>query len=668
MSFKENVARQKSARWAKASTANYDGDDWSDPEEITEENEHEEDNHSFDATPMIKLEEKFDAIDLDQKEQENEEKEGGEKETQETQTYQFHEQAYDYEQEEQEDLEAEKQLEAEEAAEEIEPEIHDEYINAVPVSDDDDDEYRIHKVNTGFDYPNDEEYKPASSRFVSDVPTETADIPLEVESSEVSEVSEALEVVQAPEIPEVTVESPDIDSSDNDSLHIIDEPKELRIEPEEVSESQVDREIARDLSSKSLNGDVLQENAYLGELINTPDPDVQKFEPAETEGASNKEVRDSIFYSSANDYFDDYQDDDEEDEDINTEDINEANEETNEEEKADEADYTNESNKEPDTTQESNELSKTISNASSGSLSTGGVSIRSEGYRFSKLSEKSLASDVQSFNYSVDNSFNNSSINNEDETNEENEDKITSLNPAMSINFGQWRPNTESFRDQFISDSSTTNPTAVPPIPILDNYTRNSNGEIVEDINSVVGSIDASSMVGSESLVEAKEFGKGESYRTDSNSLIATHIPLDSSDSASKDTSHLFQESKSSTPKKLKKSYNMKQISTLDKSTTRIERYRKARVEEANIDTGLNEWISFALEKVEVVTYSTSVSSKHVKQAYAEAASISHQGRRHNNLGSILNKSRVFHETSNTAQSFAKGIFSRGKKIIKNDH
>jgi hypothetical protein len=384
----------------------------------------------------------------------------------------------------------------------------------------------------------------------------------------------------------------------------------------------------------------LEEHAYLGSLINTPNPNEvaedgqfqdRQLQDEASPRVSGEQVRDSKFYSSVNDYFDDYQEDP----------INDQ------------------------------ELSK-ISSTSSGSLSTGGASIRSEtGYRFSKLSDRSASFTNKSITQSEEVRSINESVNNPEETKD-------GLNPAMSINFGQWRPNTESFRDQFISGSSTA-----PPIPKIDSYTRNSNGEIVEDVNSIAESVANTaslSVTESDSEMHAEPKLKDETYRTDSNSLIPTHIPLSPSVSGvePKEGQYFQEKIHSATAttspdeiptakaisKKLKKGYDMKQILTLDSSQARIKKYREARVEEANVETGLEEWIQAALEKVEVISYTSNVSTSHVKQAYAEAASVNHT-KRHNNLGSILHKSRRFQETSSSAQSFAKGIFSRGKKIIK---
>lgn len=435
--------------------------------------------------------------------------------------------------------------------------------------------------------------------------------------------------------------------SDTDTLHI-NEPNNGSADSslQEISKdtSLPGPEVAGIPNSGSMNNH-LEEHAYLSDLIHTPviDENESQFsKSSESQGnlGAVYDNRSSQFYSSVSDYF---------------------------------ADYADEENHEGLTVQRTR---------SSGSLSTGSFSLHSGAHRSSKMSDRT-ASFTQSISHLSDL-----------QSTKEHETGESNLNPALSINMGHWRPNTESFRNQFINDSA-----AIPPLPQLDNYARNPKGEIVEDARSL-----ASETANNENAhAESPNFGSDEKdtsmlstfdssaeleqpdthgnkdgvYKTDSETILPIHIPVGTFDSSS---GNYFQEHLSSSgslplnvesqAKEIRKrkpvSYSVKSISTLKDATARIQKYRDARQEEANCDTGLEIWITQALEKADLVNYQSNVTS-HVKQAYAEASNFS---KRHTNMGSLLQKRRVMETSSQTAQSLAKGargIFTRGKKIIKNE-
>lgn len=555
----------------------------------------------------------------------------------------------------------------------------------------------------------DEEYIPSSNRFKSSILEDEAQqkepvsadssieeigsttIPPQIESSEI--LDEEPKRVDIPPVPSTTpIETqnhidPVTDSlqlptsnrqdfddvSDTDTLHIHD--------PEEQSSPSIE-EIRRELSNTSLHdlthdNTYFHEHAYLGSLINTPEPEDENEAKFQPQDEKNDEANDaaprtlSQYYSSVNDYFDDY---------------------------ADTSDNEN---------LKVNRDSR-ASVQSSGSLSTGSFSIKSESrYRYSKASDRDSSfnhsnSDVHSLNPAQQLLADNASTNETDQT-----PKDTNLNPALSINFGHWRPDTDSFRDQFISGTA-------PPLPQIDNYTRNSMGEIIEDRGSIIEKdkeLDSSNDKGEDHEKSLDSLGNtmstsetdnhstlsepkpvGESYKTESNSVLPLHIPLGSNESTELNPGQYFHEKLAATETNLPKedevpkdvpsttklnitkisgnkrtNYSIKLISSISDPAKRIESLRNAREEEANLNLGLNEWLVFAKSSAGVETYKSNVHNSHVAQAYADASTMS---RKHtlNNVGSFLHKRRVFQDTSSHAQSLAKGIFTRGKKMLKNDN
>lgn len=490
------------------------------------------------------------------------------------------------------------------------------------------------------------------------------------------------------------------DVSDTDTLHIHD--------PEDPGSPSIE-EIRRELSNTSLHDQPSQlefnEHAYLGSLINTPEVDENEGQFQSTEShlldedddqvgvldsSKNKEVVNdnkpprtiSQYYSSVNDYFDDY---------------------------ADTSDNEIPSSKIRDSR---------ASLQSSGSLSTGSFSIRSESrYRYSKNSDSLNHSTSEVHSMVPDNASQSESVKNQPSGGE------THLNPALSINFGHWRPDTDSFRDQFISGTA-------PPLPKLDNYTRNSMGEIVEDRGSIVEKekeLDTASDAGAdisrenENDDEAKDAKHDksldsientisttdtdsnsvlaepknvESYKTESNSILPLHIPLNTPDSKDQPQGQYFHEKLINTDTNLpsqdtsavanvtassklhitkisgnkRTNYNMKQISAISDPARRIDSLRNARTEEANLELGLSDWILHARSSPSVELYKSNVHNSHVAQAYADASTMARKHTLTNNVNSFLHKRRVFQDTSSTAQSLAKGIFTRGKKMLKNDN
>ena len=473
------------------------------------------------------------------------------------------------------------------------------------------------------------------------------------------------------------------DVSDTDTLHINDSNVQ--------SKGSSIREITRDqaeadggfTSATIPNSDSipanLEEHAYLSDLINSPIPMDEDAEQSNVEHYYvddsldvPKENRDSQFYSSVSDYFDDYADEDQ--------------------------------------SRDQLDLTKSRSR-SSGSLSTGSYSLSE--HRSSKLSDRTPSLTNRSFQISEVQSVAGSTRDLDMEQQQKQQPQLShsqsqsqsqqpeangQLNSALSINMGHWRPNTESYRDQFINDSAV-----IPPLPKLDTYTRNSMGEIVEDTSSIAPVVTndsnhlsvsgsqgrnmsmLSEMESSFEVQPPSQSLKEGVYTTPSDTVLPIHIPIDTLSSSNTDffkehlsTSSLTTEDHEEEPpqqptvqqRELGKtkpvSYNVKTIASLTDPKQRIKQYQGAREEEANIDTGLEIWISHALDKVEVVSYKSSNTS-HVKKAYAEASNFS---RRHTNMGSLLHKRRVIQETSQTAHSFAKGakgIFSRGRKMIKNE-
>ncbi|KAH3676376.1 hypothetical protein WICMUC_002007 [Wickerhamomyces mucosus] len=579
----------------------------------------------------------------------------------------------------------------------------------------------------------DDEFSPKKNRFQSFVTPESADLinsnhnvhGLTIDAKKANDN-------QHPEFNPSPSSSPNNGShrlsfvSDTDTLHLqVEESEHEREEgphnhPQHLDDSSI-KEITQQEFEHGVNlNQGFSEHAYLSSIINTPDLNDHRFdnngnddeqskiiesqEPLlleedvdtkeniptspetsnEINGSAPKSARDSKFYSSLQDYYDDY----------------------TEEHISDEKDHSNDHR-----LNTFSSINTFHSNNSSGSLSTGSFPIKSENAYRSSISERTTSFTNQSIAEVPSGYYDNfDGYQNEEDGEDEDDDRKddsnaddskheqSSLNPAMSINFGQWRPNTDSFRDQFIKDTT-------PPIPQIDRYSRNSRGEIVETstldskdlsfnkhdneseqltLGETIGTKQStltdnqSTLTDNQSTInngsnDENIYPKkdGETYRTESGTSLPLHIPLAKEIPSGK--TNFFQEhnnviaSPQTTPKKnLQKptNYNFKNIGNLQTTEKRIESYRNARTEEANIESNLDEWIQFSLEKIEVIPYQSNV-TQHVKQAYAEA-STSAKKHRPANMGSFLGKSRVLHDTSSTAQSFAKGIFSRGKKIMKN--
>lgn len=534
-----------------------------------------------------------------------------------------------------------------------------------------------------------------------DIETETPDLSVEeIGYSEVQPI-EAPQQISIPPIPktapvEETVVTPKLQ---NDTLRVpshdqeyedISDTDTLHIRDPDSPESPYIEEIRRELSNTSLNdfprdGNGFEEHAYLGSLINTPEPDNEnetQFQKNEPEKATTQEKGDgdqpprtlSQYYSSVNDYFDDY---------------------------ADNSD--NENLKVRDSL---------ASVQSSGSLSTGSFSIKSESrYRYSKASDRDSS---LNHSHSEVHSINQDTASQTDSVKEQTA-KNANLNPALSINFGHWRPDTGSFRDQFISGTA-------PPLPNVDSYTRNSMGQIVEDRGSIIetekeSDTEIHSKKDEDSHTKSSEhdksidsFGntvsttesgpdfnesknKGGSYTTDSNSVLPLHIPLGTSTSESLESPGYFHEKIAQTETNLatqnenlkdvtasprlniskisgvkRTNYNLKQISAISDPQRRIDSLRNAREEEANLDLGLKDWLIHATNSADVALYTTNVRNSNVAKAYADASTMSRKSTLTNNVNSFLHKRRVFQDTSSHAQSLAKGIFTRGKKILKSDN
>ncbi|CCH45038.1 Muscle M-line assembly protein unc-89 [Wickerhamomyces ciferrii] len=526
------------------------------------------------------------------------------------------------------------------------------------------------------------------------------------------------------------------DVSDTDTLHIQhpDDPGSPSIE-----------EIRRELSNTSIQDgskdDYFKDHAYLSSIINTPDlndnsgafesqqhnnnhipepqtiesepipvestpepfveeksPEVQEISPEQRGSDAPRTL--SQYYSSVNDYFDDY---------------------------ADSSD--NENNLKP-------RDSRALSVRSSGSLSTGSFSIKSESrYRYSKVSDRdSTLNQLENRSMSSFIPDTVSETGNEPQQPEQHpgqgqqqqaRGKDGNLNPTLSVNFGHWRPDTDSFRDQFISGTA-------PPLPSLDNYTRNSMGEIIEDRGSIIETKDKELNKSNDELsniphehdessisldntvstsdtdsvhlstpdndsnnnndnVDNKNKSLGASYQTESKTSLPFHIPLNTTDTNLSNDGQYFHEKlgvtntnlptlhenkSSDTISKLNitkisgnknTNYNMKQISGINDTEKRIQRYREARIEETNLTLGLEEWLLHSKNSPNISNYKSNVGNLHVAKAYADASTTAKKHNITNNMGSFLHKRRVFQDTSSSAQSLAKGIFTRGKKMLKNN-
>ncbi|KAH3683491.1 hypothetical protein WICPIJ_005539 [Wickerhamomyces pijperi] len=474
------------------------------------------------------------------------------------------------------------------------------------------------------------------------------------------------------------------------------------------------------------------EHAYLGSLISTPDiGGVERFETSEAhrvdagkineilnsklrddtekvEAEGKREVkgsdlRDSKFYHSIDDYVEDFTDEPLEELSEREEEREEDQEETspNSSQHIQDSNYLSPSQFQAPTFDDTDRHYSFSSMQSTGSLSTGTYSIQSEsGQKSTKVNDNRTASFTNGSIPEIPSPLKSTGQEELDqdldereeiqlqdeearaeeaeEKNEMDYDDMMSLNTTMSINYGHWRPDTDTFRDQFVNS-------APPPIPEIANYTVDSNGEVVKDSKSVSDrTINESDEINSSisTLVDPVAKLRGEVYHTDSNSSIPLHIPLTHSPrpSIETDSPSMFHEinqiplvssSSSTTLKKDKPTtYQFRKIIQSDSTPVpkKIESLQQARSDESNYDSGLSIWISYALEPIEVIPYESKV-TQHVKDAYAEAnIALKKNGNRGSStVGSFIGKSgsRVLHESRDLGQVFAKGIFSRGKKIMK---
>lgn len=288
----------------------------------------------------------------------------------------------------------------------------------------------------------------------------------------------------------------------------------------------------------------------------------------------------------------------------------------------------------------------------------------------------------------------------------------------QTFNFGSWKPNTNKFRDQFVSDNDAESQMNVsifngdesynkftgmrPPSGYAESFPNSSMLSIPETIDAPLQSIDEDGLnddelgdeLNKETVVDTSQLdlSKIASVTTNAPSVLQDHphetatfseektpgSSIDNltveksnetrvpSDTTSRKVSDLtVKTAGSAKPPKVKYPvFNWKQIMGVSQPIDRIELLRKAQIDELNYDTGLNYWLGETLKSSE--------NSPHIQigkiatQAYQNAQHI--ELRRHTSIRSKVSLVKDKMDTGNfglQASSFGRKFLSRGKKLMK---
>lgn len=291
----------------------------------------------------------------------------------------------------------------------------------------------------------------------------------------------------------------------------------------------------------------------------------------------------------------------------------------------------------------------------------------------------------------------------------------------QTFNFGSWKPNTNKFRDQFVSDNDAESQMNVsifngdestynkftgmrPQSGYAESFPNSSMLSIPETIDAPLQSIEESGLdddaLGDDSTREAfaansqLDLNTVPSLNTDAPSVLKEHahekttfteertpsssldnltgdqksndtrVPSDSS--SSRKASELTTKSVSTIKPPMTKYpvFNWKQIMNVSQPIDRITLLRKAQIDEMNYDTGLNYWLTETLKSSEASPHIQI--GKIATQAYQNAQHI--ELRRHTSIRSKVSLVKDKMETGNfglQASSFGRKFLNRGKKLMK---
>lgn len=263
---------------------------------------------------------------------------------------------------------------------------------------------------------------------------------------------------------------------------------------------------------------------------------------------------------------------------------------------------------------------------------------------------------------------------------------------AGSINLGHWRPETETHRDEFINNlsdrESTVFKTQQSDNETIDNVSSTSVEDLQHSDHSTIHSGFSSGVL--ERPTQDGVFQEQSHHSNTSNIINESSEEEDALKDESFDSSaistHALQNlhsSKSAIPEssEMRPTYDLTRILALQNPDDKMIKLRDARNQEFTYQTGLMEWLSGQLTKVDNYNVEQEVLGPHARKAYenvntgayhAPSHQLSDLARKHSinfGGGSLLHKKLVHklavREKVSETGSLAKGLFGR-KKRAKN--
>lgn len=292
-------------------------------------------------------------------------------------------------------------------------------------------------------------------------------------------------------------------------------------------------------------------------------------------------------------------------------------------------------------------------------------------------------------------------------------DRRISTASAQTFNLGSWTPNTNMYRDQFVSQNDAESQMNVsiyngdesnynkftglrPPSGYAESFSNSSLVSVPETIDAPMPAIDEDGFDEEHpNDSNSKSFSQGDLHTVPTNTasvfnersydspkfkeLNTTDASLDNipsheltapetkvgSDALSADSTRKASEASIATARTLPKQkypvFNWKQIMSASQPVDRINMLRKAQEDESNYDTGLNHWLQEILRSSETSPHIQI--GKIATQAYQNAQ---HSDiRRHTSIRSKVSLVKDKMETGHFASNLGRKFLSRGKKLMK---
>lgn len=261
---------------------------------------------------------------------------------------------------------------------------------------------------------------------------------------------------------------------------------------------------------------------------------------------------------------------------------------------------------------------------------------------------------------------------------------------TRSINLGHWRPETETHRDQFISNLSDRESTIFPAHQSDNETIDNVSSTSVEDLqhsgHSTIHSGHSSGVLDTrtpDGVFQEQSHHSSSSNVLNESSEEDDALNDDSFESSSPST-HALQNLHSSKSPAIPESsewrptYDLTRIMALQNPEDKLTKLRDARHQEFTYQTGLMVWLRGQLTKVDKYNLEQEVLGPHARKAYenvntgayhAPSHQLSDLARKHSinfGGGSLLHKKLVHklavREKVSETGSLAKGLFGRKKK------